>query len=122
MVAFRLFFGALVGSQAKPGSASTSLTPTTAQGAKLAPVQLSASDTAAFIRALNLWQSQIAPTAATPNGVDLDTTTNRVLDTLQGQMSSSGYASLLAYVQARKKYMNEYLYLCNTRDAHMVCE
>jgi hypothetical protein len=37
-------------------------------------------------------------------------------------MSSSGYASLLAYVQARKKYMNEYLYLCNTRDAHMVCE
>jgi len=101
VVATRLFLAAIAG-PVVPNA--TAVQPADSkQAARLSPIGLNPADTGALLQAAGTWQANVS--AAKGTAVDLDGLTQNVITSLQGQMSTQGFASFLAYVRSQKKYM-----------------
>lgn len=114
VIALRLFIGAVAGpavaSTAQTAGAVEIPTPTARQKTKVSSISLNDADTAVLLQSVQYWQSKTSAisgssAASVSPGVNLDAIAHDILTTLQGNLTSQGFASLMARVRAEKKNM-----------------
>lgn len=112
-VALRLFLGALSEPHSTASQAASGLSapqPSARQMAKTRRVGLSVGDLATLFQTLHSWEGQAAslvsssqiPSATSPT---LDSIAQNTLNAPQAQMSPTGFAALVSYLQTEKKHM-----------------
>jgi hypothetical protein len=103
VVAFRLFFAALVAS-------SSSATQVTQSELTFSSLQLTDADKATFARALATFRNKLDTASALKTATNLDALSQDCVQALKQSMSPDGFDRLLIYVRAEKRRMKRIPY------------